>query len=97
MKKMTIKEYAGRERISIFATIKKIQSGELKSIEEEDENGKIVYIVEDHDANGGSFKAAKDETESVSDMIRQLKKEIAELKNTIEKCCKKIETDFHKR
>ena len=96
MKRLTLKQYATKNRVSIFNVIKMIQRGELEAVEEESDGKKIVYVIlseEKKDNESGddivsSDEDARDEMEKLLKTIDKLNSEISELKETIKRCCK---------
>ena len=96
MKRLTLKQYATKNRVSIFNVIKMIQRGELEAVEEESDGKKIVYVIlseEKKDNESGddivsSDEDARDEMEKLLKTIDRLNSEILELKETIKRCCK---------
>jgi hypothetical protein len=96
MKRLTLKQYATKNRVSIFNVIKMIQRGELEAVEEESDGKKIVYVIlseEKKDNESGddivsSDEEARDEMEKLLKTIDRLNSEISELKETIKRCCK---------
>jgi len=96
MKRLTLKQYATKNRVSIFNVIKMIQRGELEAVEEESDGKKIVYVIlseEKKDNESGddivsSDEDARDEMEKLLKTIDRLNSEISELKETIKRCCK---------
>ena len=87
MQLLTTKEYATKNKISIFNVMKMVKSQQLKTITKE-ENGKdIVYILPD-DSNLSQPQdttTQKDEEEhsSMQDEITQLKDEVAKLRSEL--------------
>ena len=49
MKKLTMKAYAVKHKLSIFNVIKMLKSGKLKSMIEEEEGKEITYILLDNE------------------------------------------------
>ncbi len=91
MQRMSLKKYAQTHKISIFQTIKKVRSGELKS-ETVQENGKeVVYILYDDE----NTKAKNDDTkpsneaslhkrvEALEEEVRILRRELDGLKMSL--------------
>jgi len=102
MKRMTARAYARREKISLFQVIKKIQKGELRG-EQIEENGlKIQYVLLEEDSDESLVseippsKNSKEEADpgslqSLPAELHALKEEVARLRKIIEACCPKAD------
>ena len=96
MKKVTAREYARQRKISLFQVIKKIQKGELRG-EQIEENGlKIQYVLldtEEPERKESKRNTAPEEAAEESNgnpLLREMQKlreEIAELKQLVKRCC----------
>jgi polyhydroxyalkanoate synthesis regulator phasin len=94
MKKMTIKAYAVKHRLSIFNVVKMLKSGELDS-ETVEENGKeVVYILTDEKkeeeisqkiikAPKNNERALKEDVSRLSEEVKALRAEIEALKKSL--------------
>jgi K+/H+ antiporter YhaU regulatory subunit KhtT len=88
MQLLTTKEYATKNKISIFNVMKMVKSQQLKTITKEENGKEIVYILPD-DSNtpqSQSITTAQDDKEehsSMQDEIIQLKDEVAKLRSEL--------------
>jgi len=94
MKKVTIKNYAVKRKLSIFNVMKMVRSGKLKS-EVVEENGKeIIYIViEDEvekEIEKGTIPPGEQDEATLKMEIEMLKKEVAVLRKEIEEVKKRL-------
>ena len=91
-KRLTVKEYARRHRLSIFQVVKKINSGELPS-ETVRENGREVrYILLEKGTDPAETKEATNDPAPPDDIslareLAGLRREIRELRLLVERCC----------
>jgi len=94
MKKVTIKAYAVKHKLSIFNVMKMVKSGKLKSTTV-DENGKEqTYIILD-DAIEEEVKKSivptdEKDTKGLNEEVRLLKNEVAKLREEILQLSKKL-------
>ena len=94
MKKMTIKAYAVKHKLSIFNVMKMVKSSKLNT-DVENENGReVTYILLDDATEKEVEKAivpfTKKENITVKEELNQLKDEISTLRNEIEMLKKSI-------
>jgi len=94
MKKVTIKNYAVKRKLSIFNVMKMVRSGKLKS-EVVEENGKeIIYIViEDEvekEIEKGTIPPGEQDEATLKMEIEMLKKEVAVLRKELEEVKKRL-------
>jgi hypothetical protein len=100
MKKISVKEYARLNRVSIYQVIKKVQRGELQGVTLEENGVKVNYVVldEEGESPGDRPKEKEDETmlpaaedwkkeADLADEIRRLREEVARLRAVVERCC----------
>lgn len=91
MKKIALNEYARMKKKSIFAVVKDIQSGKLKSVEEEvDGIKKRFVLIPDRVEDVDSKPRLQNNNLSIEDEIRLLKDEVNRLKDIIKRCCKEF-------
>lgn len=86
MKKVSIKAYAVKHKLSIFNVIKMVKSKKLKSVEIEEEGKKNIYIILDKESEKEveqNIVYDDYKTSHASDMA-SLKKEVKRLKEEIE-------------
>ena len=98
MRRVPAREYARRHKMSIFQVIKKIQNGELRG-EQIEENGlKIQYVLLPEESlepgtPPGKIEEEKGKTDASSNdtglhrEIRALREELRELRKLMEQCC----------
>jgi len=102
VKKITVKEYARLNRVSVYQVIKKIQRGELQGVTLEENGMKVNYVVLDEadgpvegaeaPAPAPQPTASKSEGPVPSDLaaeVARLREEVAALRTLMEKCCAK--------
>jgi len=87
MQLLTTKEYATKNKISIFNVMKMVKSQQLKTITKEENGKEIVYILPD-DSNisqpqDATTQEDKEEYSSMQDEITQLKDEVAKLRSEL--------------
>jgi len=88
MQLLTIKEYATKNKISIFNVMKMVKSQQLKTITKEENGKEVVYILPD-DSNisqSQSVVTTQDDKEKhhlMQDEIIQLKNEVAKLRSEL--------------
>ena len=99
MKKISVKEYARLNRVSIYQVIKKIQRGELQGVTLEENGVKVNYVVLDEEGeSSGDRPIEKEETmlpvaeerkkeADLAEEIRRLREEVARLRAVVERCC----------
>ncbi|WP_201351913.1 hypothetical protein [Hydrogenimonas urashimensis] len=99
MKKITVKEYAKLNRVSIYSVIKKIQRGELEGVTLEENGQRVNYVVLD-DAKTGDDPlpvseqkrplepSGSERPDSPAGEIALLREEVARLRRLVERCCK---------
>ena len=98
MKKVTAREYARRHKMSLFQVIKKIQKGELRG-EQIEENGlKVQYVLLEEEKESekrptegasASVKTETAENDPVLEEVKKLRRELSELRKLVEECCRK--------
>ena len=97
MKKIKAREYARQQRISLFQVIKKLQKGELKG-EQVEENGlavQYVYLPDEADdgEEAGTSSPPSEPTpaqvsrEELAREIRLLRDEVRRLGELVKRCC----------
>ena len=95
MKKVTIKQYAQKHKLSIFNVTKLLKSGKLNTIVEEVEGKDVTYILLDHEIENevkkGIVPHHENENTTVKEEIEQLKEELNRLKKEIEVLKKAME------
>jgi len=82
MKYMTLKEYAIKNKISMFNVMKMVKSNQLKTITRE-ENGKEVMYIVDEPISSNQPIESKEDTKSTNQ--EELLSEIDTLKNEVAK------------
>ncbi len=94
MQKITVKEYARLNGVSVYEVIKRIRRGELQGVTEEENGIRVNYVV--LDKTDTSMKTAKSavpatpSTQERSDLaveVARLREEVAELRALMERCC----------
>ena len=102
MRKIPAREYARRHKMSLFQVIKKIQNGELRG-EQIEENGlKIQYVLLPEEPSESAAKSDKHQKndektnptphsgeEKLHAEIRALREELRELKTLMKRCCER--------
>ncbi|WP_456392179.1 hypothetical protein [Nitratifractor sp.] len=97
MRRMKLREYARNKHLSLFEVVKKIQKGELRS-EQVEENGRSVQyiLLEEDDATPSKVrKASQKQTETTEqedpcmEELKKLRRELAQLRSLVESCCGK--------
>jgi len=98
MKKIKAREYARQHRMSLFQVIKKIQKGELRGEQIEENGVNVQYVLLDgesehaHDripASGVPVRETDPGTEAeIAEELRALRREIALLRRELERCCR---------
>ena len=86
MSKQTIKEYATKNKISIFNVMKMVKSQKLKTISEVVDGKEIVYIVDDNLAEKSTNTqdiSKVEATKSLEDEVESLKQEVAKLRSEL--------------
>ena len=95
MEKLTIREYAIKNKLSTFNVVKMTRSGELQTETTEKDGKEILLICIDEMVEKEVSK--KIEKKSVSRGLRaenlMLKKEIAHLKEALENCQNKLKSN----
>ena len=87
MKKVPLKEYARRHRLSIYQVIKKINNGELRS-ETVTENGNVSqYILLDDEAKENIEAEKPKPREDWASELQRLRDEVEKLRRIVENCC----------
>lgn len=94
MKKVTIKMYAVKHKLSIFNVMKMVKSQKLKSVVEEENGKEVTYILLD-DMIEEEVKNSIVPYDHQGDMtlreeVKELKEEVSKLKNEIEMLKKAI-------
>ena len=88
MKKITIKAYAVKHKLSIFNVMKMVKSGKLKTIVEEKNSKEITYILLDdkieEEVEENIVPMSERESATIKKELKQLRIEIVALKNEIE-------------
>lgn len=86
MQKMTLKQYATKQKMSLFNVVKMVKSGALKS-ETAEENGKeVTYVLVDPSETAG-MESSKDRaktTETTEERIIRLEDEVAMLRRELD-------------
>ncbi len=86
MQKMTLKQYATKQKMSLFNVVKMVKSGALKS-ETVEENGKeVTYVLVDLSETAG-MESSKDRaktTETTEERITRLEDEVAMLRGELD-------------
>jgi len=97
--RISVKEYAKLNRISIYQVIRKIQRGELQGETAEENGVRVNYVVLDtqEGADGASSgdengleSGAEERLPEPEDPLRQitaLREEVARLRALVERCC----------
>ena len=94
MKKVTIKEYAVKYKLSIFNVMKMVRSGKLNSEEKEEGDKKSIYILLDEKTEeevrdgivaieSNTERTLKEEMSILQDEIKSLRVDIEALQNKI--------------
>ena len=85
MQKMTLKQYATKQKMSLFNVVKMVKSGALKS-EIVEENGKeVTYVRVEPSADvKGVKKDVAHSTVSEEERITRLEKEVATLRRELD-------------
>jgi len=88
MKKITIKAYAVKHKLSIFNVMKMVKSGKLKTTVEEENSKEITYILLDdkieEEVEKNIVPMSERESATIKKELKQLRIEIVALKNEIE-------------
>ena len=88
MKKITIKAYAVKHKLSIFNVMKMVKSGKLKTTAEEENSKEITYILLDdkieEEVEKSIVPMSERESATIKKELKQLRIEIVALKNEIE-------------
>jgi len=88
MKKISIKAYAVKHKLSIFNVMKMVKTGKLKSVIEEHNKKEITYILLDSEIEKEIKKnivpLSERESATIKEELKQLRIEILTLKNEIE-------------
>jgi len=94
MKKLTMKAYAVKHKLSVFNVIKMLKSGKLKSISEEENGREITYILLgdelEKEIQKNTVPLEKAEGLTVKEEIQQLREELSKVKNELESLRKAI-------
>ena len=87
MEKITLREYAKRNKLSYFAVMKLVRNGKVKS-ETVSENGKDVEYILIDDKEEVNKKIAEKDTPKMTleEENALLKEEIIKLKEALERC-----------
>lgn len=89
MQKMTLKNYAVKEKISFFTAMKLVKSGKVKSTVEEVNGNEVTYILLEDKENNATVKEKKRIEENfdfdVEKEVKKLMMEVETLKAEIEK------------
>jgi len=94
MKRLSIKEYARKHKLSIYNVIKMTRTGELQSATVEEEGKEVVYILLDE----AKEKAIEEEIilrnppKSLKEENAMLKAEIKRLKKELQACRKRLKS-----
>lgn len=87
MKKMTIKEYAKKHKLSIFNVMKMVRAGSIKSETEVEEGKEIFYILEDEvqqkEVAGKIVQPSQKEPMDLETQVENLKKELQALRQEV--------------
>jgi len=85
MPKQTIKEYATKNKISIFNVMKMVKSQKLKTITEVIDGKEVVYIVDEDVKLTKEDEVIVQHSEDINlqDEIKTLKQEVAKLRSEL--------------
>jgi len=94
MKKITIKEYAVKHKLSIFNVMKMVKSNKLKSQTIKEDEKEVLYILYDEESekeissqivkHSSSVDVnIKDEIQTLKEEVKLLKEELNELKKRV--------------
>lgn len=94
MKKVTIKTYAVKHKLSIFNVMKMVKSQKLKSVVEEENGKEVTYILLDdaieEEVKNSIVPFNNDKDMTLSEEVNELREEVSKLKNEIEMLKKAI-------
>jgi len=97
VQKITVKEYARLNGVSVYEVIKRIRRGELQGVSLEEEGMKVNYVVLDE--SDGPVAAAESsaqiappagERSDLAAEVARLREEVAALRALMENCCTKL-------
>jgi len=80
MSYLSIKEYATKNKISIFNVMKMVKSQELKTITKLVDGKEILYIEEMPPNNHQILSTTSSNTQSLQDEVKHLKEEVTKLR-----------------
>ena len=92
---LTIKEYAKKNRLSIYQVVKKLERGELEGVSKEIDGKKIQFIKETTTSSTPKIESkpkkesqtlniSREDIDSLKAEIKALREEIKELKEILE-------------
>lgn len=86
MQKMTLKQYATKQKMSLFNVVKMVKSGALKSETVEESGKEITYVLLDPSETAGmeSSKDAAKTTETTEERMTRLEDEVAMLRRELD-------------
>ena len=102
MVKISVKEYARLNRLSIYKVVSMIRRGELEGVTVEENGQKVNYVVldeaeeeesRDETASGKSVvektkkSSISEKKKKIEEEIEQLRREVGELRRKLERCC----------
>lgn len=94
MKKLTIKAYAVKHKLSIFNVMKMVKSGKLKTEIVEENEKEITYILLDDaiekEIEGSIVPIEEQEELTLREIVEKLRKEVKLLREEIEAVKKKL-------
>jgi len=96
LERLTVKEYARRNRMSVYEVIRKLRRGELSGETVEEKDGRVHYVHVKENDNADEEKMSCPDRETVPEDMAQivaelasLRREIARLKEVVARCCEK--------
>ena len=89
MRKVTVKEFARRHKISVYEVIRRIRRGELEGLTLEQDGERIHYVVLDGKEKREADKPEADRPEpgTVAEELALLREEIKRLGDLLARCC----------
>ncbi len=103
MKKIPVRTYARHHKLSLFQVIKKINAGELQGEVTEENGRKVQYVLVEEELPPRSEEKPREETpaphssqvgqEAMLLELKQLRIEMARLRQLVERCCEKSGED----
>ena len=99
MKKIPVRTYARHHKLSLFQVIKKINTGELRGEVTEENGRKVQYVLVEEELPPRSEEKPREDPpaprpaeageEALLLELKQLRIEVARLRQLVEKCCGK--------